>query len=203
MTKWIGITGTIGSGKSTVADYLRERQFEVIDADQISKRVTAKGTPGELAVMEHFGEGVVTCGELDRVKLANLVFKEESKLRELEAIVHPRIGKIVDQLKAEVSAPVAFYDVPLLFEMKLESKFYGILVVSAPPEIAEKRTRQRTWGMTSEGFQARLRSQIPAEVKIAKANWHISNEGTLEELKAKVDQFIATNAHRARLPGVI
>lgn len=196
--KWIGITGTMGSGKSTVSQIIREHHgYSVLDADKISRDITAPGTPGEMAIVHEFGNAVLTGGIVDRKKLGALVFADTDKLRRLEMIIHPRIRRTVATMKANLRAKLAFYDVPLLYEMNLEKDFDGVLVVTAPLAISIERIQARS-GLPVDQIHARLAKQLPTEEKMQRADWVISNDGSLGILKDRVSLFLLEVASNAK-----
>lgn len=190
---WIGLTGTIGSGKSSVADLLRKHGFPVLDADQFARQALSPGTPVEAKVLAEFGATVRDAGgRLDRKKLAAEVFQSEEKLRRLEAIVHPAVQSQTQFKRQELDANgyyLAFYDVPLLFEKKLQSQFDAIVVVFADLETCVRRTIARS-GLRREEVEARIRAQLTIEEKIKKAHWVVRNDRGLPELEVEVAKLI-------------
>jgi dephospho-CoA kinase len=188
-----GLTGGIGSGKSTVGRRFRERGVPVLDADQLARDVVAKGTPGLAAVVARFGEDVLAAdGTLDRKKLAARVFRDDEERRELNRITHPLVGERFAALTAELSArgePLACYEVPLLFEVGLDAAFRPVVVVDAPVDVQVERTVLRDGGTREEAL-ARIRAQMPLEEKVRRADYVIVNTGTLAELDARADEVL-------------
>lgn len=184
--KWIGLTGGIASGKSTVSRILQNSGYPVIDADQVAKSIVEPGTAGLRQVVLHFGPEVLKLdGSLDRQKIGSLVFKNSSELRKLESILHPLIQKETARRKGELEARgerIAFYDVPLLFEKNLESQFDAIVLVSTSLELQKRRMKERDQ-LSDEEISHRLGAQIPLAEKIGKATWVLHNQGTLHELE--------------------
>jgi dephospho-CoA kinase len=191
----VGLTGGIGSGKSEVARRLAELGAVVIDADQLAREVVAPGTDGLAEVVAAFGPEVLdSSGAMDRAKVAQIVFGDETKRRRLEAIIHPRVRERTMRIVA--AAPpdaVVVHDIPLLVESKLASKFDLVIVVLASEEIRMARLVSDR-GMTEEEVRARFAAQATDEQRRAVADVEIVNEGTLEELRSTVDavweQFI-------------
>lgn len=192
--KWIGLTGGLGSGKSTVASILRRKGFPVIDADAIARQLVQPGTSGLRSVVEAFGPGVVGMnGALDRGAMAREVFSKPEKLAQLEALLHPLVQKEVqDQKRAYQGSGfrIVFYDVPLLFEKNL-SGFDLVVVVDAPESLRRTRLKSRN-NWTDEDIDQRMASQLPLEDKVKKADHVIMNAGDLKELEKNVEKFLQT-----------
>jgi dephospho-CoA kinase len=190
---WIGLTGGIGSGKSTVAQYLRQRGYQVIDADQLAHRALNPGTNTFQEIVEIFGKGILSKdGTVDRKKLGSMVFKDPTKLARLEFIVHPfvQLEAERERKKLATSQEFAFYDVPLLFEKKLEKKFDQIWVVALDPETQISRLKKRnSW--SEEEIQSRISAQLPLSEKVARADVVIRNDGTLAELEERIEDVVA------------
>jgi dephospho-CoA kinase len=192
----VGLTGGIGSGKSTVAAMLERRGAVVIDADELARRAVDPGTPGYIQVAEAFGAMTGT-GELDRQRLAQLVFSDPEARRKLESIVHPEVARLFAEAVAKYrdTDRVVVYVVPLLVERQLQSGFDMVVAISAPPETRVKRLTDR--GMTPEDAQARMSAQLPDEERARAADVAIDNEGSLEELEHAVDDLWADLQRRA------
>lgn len=183
----VGLTGGIGSGKSTVARMLAARGAIVIDSDVLARDAVARDTPGFRRVVELFGPDVLgPGGELDRKKLADLVFNDDRLRGELEAIVHPEVRRRIAETIGEHSGTdrVVIVDTPLLFETGSEDAYEVVVVVDAAPETRIARLAAR--GMDPEDVRARLASQMPLEEKAARADVVLDNEGTVAELEAQV-----------------
>lgn len=191
--KWIGLTGGIASGKSTVSRLLREQGFTVIDADLIAKYVVEPGQAGLNQVVNHFGAEILKPdGSLDRRKLGQMVFGSPVKLLELENLLHPLIKAETLRRRnesAQRGEAFAFYDVPLLFEKKMESDFDSIIVVEAGEHLQKSRMKQRDQ-LSDDEINHRLGSQISLAHKVGKATWVLRNEGTLEDLELAVRDLV-------------
>lgn len=188
--RWVGLTGGIGSGKSAVAARLAELGAVIIDSDRLAREVVAPGTDGFDEVVEVFGPEVVAAdGSLDRAALGRMVFGDEAKRRRLEGIIHPRVRARAAEMAA--SAPegaVVVNDVPLLVEAGLADSYEAVIVV-----FADVRTRVerlvRARGMSEEEAKARIAAQASDEQRHAVADFEIPNDGTLAELRSKVDEL--------------
>lgn len=186
---WIGLTGSMGSGKSTAAKVLRSMGFPVLDADQIVHELLAPGGPVEKEILSTFGPGVQgPDGNLDRRALGQLVFSNSEHLARLEALLHPKVRGEVAKKKSQLWAQGvghAFYDVPLLFEKKMEDQFDYIVVVSADPDLRRKRIKDRMKLSDSE-IDARMTWQIPPNIKEAAATAVIYNNAGEAELLSEI-----------------
>jgi dephospho-CoA kinase len=187
----IGLTGGIGSGKSTVSALLAQHGAVVVDADRIAREVVEPGTPGLAAIVEAFGSGVLTPdGALDRPALAAVVFADPGARRTLDGIVHPLVRARGRELEA--GAPpgsVVVHDVPLLVETGQASSYDLVVVVLADEETRVARLVQR--GLTAEDARARIAVQATDEQRRAAADVVLDNTGTPEELARQVDRFWA------------
>lgn len=187
----IGLTGGIGSGKSTVAALLVERGARLVDADRIAREVVAPGTPGLAAVVEAFGDGVLgPDGGLDRPALAAVVFADPEQRARLDAVVHPLVrARAAELVAAAPEDAVVVQDVPLLVETGQAGSFDVVLVVQADLEVRLTRLVER--GMTREDAQARIRGQATDEQRAAVADVVLVNDGTRDELADQVAAFWA------------
>lgn len=185
----IGLTGGIGSGKSTVAARLAVLGAVVIDSDQLAREVVTVGSPGLARVVERFGPDVLAAdGSLDRPNLGRLVFADSAALADLNAIVHPlvadRSAALMRQAAADGAAAVV-HDVPLLVENKLAARYDKVIVVEAPLELRLQRLAGR--GLDAETARARIAAQATDEQRRAVADVVVDNSGSLAELMAQVD----------------
>lgn len=183
----VGLTGGLGSGKSTVADMLAEHGAVVIDADAIALEVVRAGTPGFDAVVARFGAGVVGAdGELDRARLAEIVFSDDAARRALNEIVHPLVADRSAELMAGVPGDaIVVYDVPLLAENNMAGGFDVIVVVETDLPIRLSRLAAR--GLPEPQAKARIAAQVSDEQRRAIADEVLRNDGSREALAAQVD----------------
>lgn len=182
----IGLTGGIGSGKSTVCAILAELGADVIDADALAREVVAPGSDGLAAVVEAFGPDVLAPdGSLDRAALAGRVFSDEDARRTLNGITHPRIAERTRHLIAQLPHDaVLVHDVPLLVELGMQGAYDLVVVVDAPDEVRVARLVER--GLGEQDARARIAAQASREQRLAAADVVIDNSGTLEHLRAQV-----------------
>lgn len=188
-----GLTGGIGSGKSSVAARFRERGFPVVDADVLARDVVAQGSPGLARVVEAFGPGVLdSSGSLDRAALAALVFRDPAERARLNAIVHPLVREASAAQFAAIAArgePLACYEVPLLYEVGLGDMLKPVVVVAAQEPTQIRRASLRD-GSDEEAVRSRIRAQLPLEDKVSRADYVIRNDGTIEELRLRADDVL-------------
>ncbi|ASU80963.1 dephospho-CoA kinase [Actinopolyspora erythraea] len=185
----VGLTGGIGSGKSTVAERLARLGAVVIDADRISREVVASGTEGLAEIAARFGTGVLDGdGALDRAAMARLVFADEEARRDLNGIVHPRVAARTSELVAEAGADaVVVHDVPLLVENGYQADYHLVIVVDAPVEQRVRRLVER--GLPEEDARARIDAQVSEERRREAADVWLDNDAELERLHAAVDEL--------------
>jgi dephospho-CoA kinase len=186
----IGLTGGIGSGKSTVARRFAELGALVIDADALAREVVEPGTDGLAAVVAEFGEQVLDDdGRLDRPALAGLVFGDEAARGRLNAIVHPRVrDRAAELIAAAAPGTVVVQDVPLLVETGQADTYDLVVVVEAPEELRVRRLA-RDRGMSAGEVRARMAAQATDEQRRAVADVVLVNDGTPDDLRAKVDRL--------------
>jgi len=191
--KWIGLTGGIATGKSTVAQVLRAQGCSVIDADQLARQAVAKGSEGFQRVVRVFGSEVLNSkGDLDRNRLGKAVFSDPKLRDELEKIIHPLVRQLALAEKSRLKSKgldQAFYDVPLLFEKNLEALFDQVLLVYAPEETQIERMKTRD-GFSEKEARKRLAAQVPIEEKKKRAGTVIENTGTLEDLERNIVEYL-------------
>jgi dephospho-CoA kinase len=185
----VGLTGNIGSGKSTVAQLLSERGATIIDADVLARRAVEQGTEAYRAIAERWGTSILAAdGLLDRGALRRIVFSDQAELEQLNAIVHPEVermrGALVEQARQRGDRLVVC-DIPLLFERRMTEKFDRIVLVDSPrPVRLERLVRER--GLRETEAMDMIVAQMPAELKRARADFVIDNDGTLTQLDARV-----------------
>ncbi len=181
----VGLTGGIASGKSTVAAMLRKANIPVIDADQLAHQLTEPHAPLLKEIAHLFGDDIIAAtGALDRKKLAQIVFGDQTKLRKLEAILHPAIRLLArEQLQelADNGQPVAVYMAPLIFEKNLHHDFDKTMLIVTDRDIAIARAHKRD-NLPTEHIHKRIDAQMNTEQKIALADEVIENNGTMEDL---------------------
>lgn len=184
----IGLTGSIGSGKSTVARLLRQAGIPVLDADAYA-REAASALQAEIC--RAFPEACPG-GSIDRQALGHRVFADETARKRLEAIVHPYVRRrFAEELEklAQQNQPLVILEIPLLFESGWESRLDGVLVVASPTPERIRRVMQRS-GLTEVEVAGRDAAQMPQEEKVGRATWVIWNDGDLDGLKAKVAAWL-------------
>lgn len=197
----IALTGGIACGKTTVSGMLAEMGASVIDADQISRSLTAPGGRALPMVREAFGDGVfLPDGMLDRAQLAKVVFADRAAVERLNGIIHPLVKLEMDeQLEAcrKNGAGVVVLDVPLLFEAGMQHMGDVVACVAAPQEIQIARMHSRN-GYTREEAMSRIRNQMPVDEKAKRSDVVIDTNCTLEELRTKVEMLYQGWADAAR-----
>lgn len=192
-----GLTGGIGSGKSSVAALWRRRGLPVLDADELARAVVAPGSEALAELAQEFGADVLCAGQLDRKELARRVFGHPERLRRLEAITHPRIMALRAARLAELAAagePLVCSEIPLLFEKGLEAQLRPVVVVSVPPHVQLERALRRD-GATAAELEARIAAQLPLADKVARADYVIDNQGPPEALASAADQTLLQLCH--------
>ncbi len=184
----IGLTGGIGSGKSTVAGMLEDLGAHVIDADALAREVVAPGTDGLAELVAQFGTGILAAdGSLDRAALGAVVFADPAARERLNAITHPRIGARTAELVAALpDDAVLVHDVPLLAELGMQDAYDLVVVVDAPDDIRVARLMQR--GLDERDARARIAAQASRDQRLAIADVVLDNSGSLADLKAQVLQ---------------
>ena len=184
----------MGSGKSTVATLVEELGYPVIRADVVSRQMTSKGSPVLDQIEKEFGRIVFgPDGELDRQAVSKLVFGNADNLRKLESILHPPIQQYVRDWRKDremEGCPMAFYDIPLLYENNLKSQFDSVICVIADEEQIVERVQKRS-GLSREEILQRLSHQVPMQEKARQSEHVIENNGSIEDLKTKVQALIA------------
>jgi dephospho-CoA kinase len=197
----VGLTGGIGSGKSTVSARLSEHGAVVIDADLLAREVVAAGTPGLAEIVVAFGPDMVDDnGELDRAAMGRRIFGDDEARGRLEQIIHPRVRARAAEIEAAAGADaIVVHDIPLLVETGQAGSFDVVLVVDAPPEMQVQRLVEQR-GMSEDEARSRIAAQAGREQRLAAADHVLSNDGSLEQLQTAADQVwddLSTRATRS------
>lgn len=191
--KWYGLTGGIATGKSTVTSLLRKAGIQVLDADQIVQKIMEPGQLGWTKVRSEFGpDFFLQDGTYDRKKMAALVFQNPLELARLESVLHPLVQAEVSAERARLQSSgtaFALYDVPLLFEKKLQAQFDGVIVVSSDEASQIQRMKQQR-GYSEEEVKRRLLAQRPLEEKVRAASFVVNNSGDLNQLGIEVRRLV-------------
>lgn len=188
--KTIGLTGNIGTGKSTVLRYLAERGAAVIDADALAHQAIAPGGPAYQAVVDLFGTQILAPdGSIDRKALGAIVFADPSKLAQLEAIVHPAVFELAQRILNETDAPVIVIEAIKLLESGRLLKLCDEVWVVTADEASQLRRLMHGRGMSEAEARQRMAAQSPQEEKIRQATRVIDNSGSLEQLYEQLDRL--------------
>ncbi len=190
----VGLTGGIGSGKSTFARLLAERGAEVIDADKLGRAALSAGSPAWRLVIEEFGPGILIEGtqEIDRARLAGIVFNDQGRLAALNSIVHPviAVGIATTLERLEGRAAVAVVDAALIVGTPLQEMMHTLVVLDAPESVRRARLAGQR-DMSAADVDARMRSQADPDELVRQADIVVTNEGDLSELEAEADSVWA------------
>ncbi|MGN7479081.1 dephospho-CoA kinase [Solibacillus silvestris] len=189
----IGLTGSIASGKSTVAKMIQSYSLPIVDADLVARQVVEPGSPTLEKIAEAFGQEVLSeDGTMDRAKVGSIIFRDESMRQQLNAIIHPAIREEMIRQRDEFISygeKNVFMDIPLLFESKLEHFVEKIIVVSVSEEVQLQRLMARN-SLTEEEAKTRIATQIPVKEKEALAHAVIHNNGTLEDTAIQLQNIL-------------
>ena len=190
----IGLTGGVGCGKSTVSRYLAKQGIPIIDGDEISREAVMPGSPVMREIERLFGSEMLTeDGNLNREKMAELVFSDEGKRQTLNGLIHPFVWKKTEEATLaaqETGHRFVVLDMPLLLEIGWNLRVESVWVVTVPQEVQIERVQKRD-GVTREQAMARIRKQMPTVSKIGYADIVIDNSGTQEETYRQVDEALA------------
>lgn len=185
----VGLTGNIAAGKSMVAQRLAALGATVIDADHLAREAVRPGTRALRRIVDRWGVGVLMPdGTLDRAALRKIVFADDVERAALDAIVHPEVALLREEEVAAARARgdrLVVCDIPLLFEVGLEGAMDRVVLVDAPPEVRRERL-MRDRGLSASAASAMMAAQMPSQRKRDRAHHLIDNDGTVEELDAKV-----------------
>ena len=187
-----GLTGGVGMGKSTTADFLRERSIRVVDTDQLARELVEPGQPALQEIQSAFGGQVFASdGHLNRDALAKIVFADVQARRKLEGILHPRIRESwsgqIDVWRRE-NVALAFVVIPLLFETNAESSFDKIFCTACSPLAQRNRLFSRGWSPSQ--IEQRIAAQLPTDQKIARSDFVIWTDGAVEIHRQQVDRLL-------------
>jgi dephospho-CoA kinase len=191
--KVLGLTGGIGSGKSTVAKLIADLGIPVLDADLLAREVVEPGQPALAEVAAAWPEAIGPDGKVARKKLADIVFADPAQRLRLEAIMHPRIQALADERLDELAKKghaLAIYEASLLVESGRYKDFDGLVVVTASPETQLERILARG-GLAEGEAQARIDAQLPLLAKVRVATHLVDNDGDLEATKTQVERLVA------------
>jgi dephospho-CoA kinase len=188
--KVIAITGNIGAGKSLVGDLLKKRGFTVIDTDDVVHELFETSPEMRQAIVARFGSTAMDGGEVDRTKLATLVFEDSAARKDLERIVHPAVLNACDRMLDQLSPEsIVFMLVPLLFEAGLEQRYTEVWTVTTNEQILRERLRKRS-GLTDDQINKRLAVQLPQQEKARRSHKVINNSGTVAETTQQLDTIL-------------
>ena len=184
----VGLTGGIGSGKSTVAQNFAELGALVIDADQLARMAIERGTDGFADVLLRFGDEVIRNGDIDRKKLAEIVFSDEGARKDLEGIIHPRVQALFAQAVADLDIDdILIYEIPLLVETGASEKFDYVITVESNIELRKARLLKK--GLYISQIEKRMASQASEEARTAVADAVIRNDGDEDSLLRQVENL--------------
>lgn len=189
----VALTGGIATGKSHVRAQFEALGVPTIDADRLARDAVAPGTAGLTAVVRRFGRDILdSSGGLDRRKLASIVFASDAARRDLEAIIHPEVRRLMDEWFASLDPrahPIAIADIPLLYEVGREKAFDDVIVVACDPETQVRRVVERDHVSDAEARQ-RLAAQMPIEEKVRRADFVIRSDHSIEETNRRVREVL-------------
>ena len=184
----VALTGGIGSGKSLVGEYLEELGAVVIDSDELARSVIERGSPGYEEVLAVFGDEILSEGEIDRKKLAARVFSDEPALKQLEAIIHPRVRETAEKLTRNLGADaIVVNQIPLLFETDGAKRFDYVITVECAEGIRVERLKDR--GMKEYEISKRMQAQASDEQRASIADFVLKNEGSIDQLQREVQKM--------------
>lgn len=188
----VGLTGGIGTGKSTVAGMFEKRGAHIIDYDQLTRIVVEPDKPAWKDIVDYFGTSVLKADRtLDRAKLGEIVFADKQKRKVLESFIYPRLGeeylRRIQEVREKDPEAIVLADVPLLIEVGMQGMFEKIIVVYATPEQQLQRLVDRD-GLSRESALKRLDAQMPIDEKITYADFVIHNVASLERVEADVEK---------------
>jgi dephospho-CoA kinase len=184
----VALTGGIGAGKSLVAQYFSELGARVVDADQLSRLAIERGSVGFDEVLIRIGETILRDGDVDRKALAEIVFSDPTARADLEAIIHPRVRELFNEVVADLSPDeILIYEIPLLVEVRARAEFDFVITVEADMEIRKERLRKR--GMFISEIERRIAAQATREEREHLADQIITNDGDEDALLRQVENL--------------
>jgi dephospho-CoA kinase len=184
----VGLTGGIGSGKSTVAELFSRLGAIVVDADELARLAIERGSDGFADVMMRFGEDIIVNGDIDRKKLAEIVFSDEKARRDLESIIHPRVQELFSDVVEDLDIDdILIYEIPLLVETNAADKFDYIISVESDIELRKQRLLKK--GLYISQIEKRMASQASEEARTAIADTVIRNDGDEDSLLRQVENL--------------
>ena len=183
----IGLTGVFGSGKSTAAHLFEELGALVVSADAVAHEALWEDSPVYKKIAAAFSEVPVTERGLDRKVLGAIVFRDESRRKQLEEIIHPYVRARMEEEIADAEEAVVVLEVPLLFETGFDALCDKTVVVSAPQEMIEKRLKEK--GFEAQEVRVRLAAQMPLKEKEKRADYVVDNSKTLKEIKQQIEEL--------------
>ncbi len=184
----VAVTGGIGSGKSAVGAILEELGAVIVDADELARTVIERGNSGYDQVLAAFGDEILTSGEIDRAKLAGLVFSDPELRKKLEGIIHPLVREAAEEImKSAPSGSVVVNEIPLLFETNGAKRFDFVIAVQTPMELRIERLSQR--GMKLYEIEKRIAVQASDQERASIADVIVVNDGSLDQLRSKVEEL--------------
>ena len=187
----VALTGGIGSGKSLVGEILEQLGALVIDSDQLAREVIERGSPGYEEVVTAFGDSILSEGQIDRSKLAAVVFNESDLRKKLESIIHPLVREAAEKLARKLpSGAILINQIPLLVESDGAKRFDYVVTVSANEEIRRERLRLR--GLKDYEITQRMAVQVSDSEREKIANYIIRNNGSIDELTRAVEELMAS-----------
>jgi dephospho-CoA kinase len=191
--KICGLTGGVGMGKSTAADFFKARGVNILDADELARQLVQPGQSALAEIQAEFGDGIITPnGELNRAELARVVFADAAARKKLEAILHPRIReRWLEQIKKwrDENLSSAIVVIPLLFETKAESHFDKIICVACSASSQRARLLARGW--TLEQINQRIAAQMPVEQKIARSDFVVWTDGDMDAHAQQLERILS------------
>lgn len=184
----IALTGGIGSGKSLAGEFFAELGAIVIDSDQLAREVIERGRPGYDEVVARFGDEILDAGEIDRSKLASIIFSDSAARKDLEAIIHPKVREAAARIVARAGeGAVVINQIPLLFESNGAKRFDLVITVAATPENRKARLLAR--GLKGYEIDARIAAQASEEERASIADFILNNDGSESDLERAVTEL--------------